>query len=495
MRGAIRPRLTPPSELVLLALVTLSTSCWLALWIGLISQATVFAGRRPLLHGPTVFGLMLVTGLAAHLALSGGRPLSQARAIVLVVAALAVGFALLAEYAGPVQWQNSFDTPLLVSTLMAGALAWAGVRLGRGPLQFDGVREGFLLGLFALLALLVIVAAAGLMQSFTAGAALAILLFFAASLISLSLARMLEVQTQAQAAHGQQLRPGGRWLAFLGSLVAALLLLGLFLSSLVSLSVLRLLLAPVVAALGWLANVLLYLLLPLILLGAGLVYVLRLLISLAGVANRPQPPQPDDVSRTLQNLQHQSQPGIPPEIVLLLKALLIGAALLAVAIVLVRSLFRRPPEQGNGIAEELHESVFDRAQFWASLRAFLRSALGRLARWRPHPGTAGPAPTRSAAGLEHSPPSVRTVREIYRLLLARMAQRGQARRPAETPYTYLEALSSGLQQGRSELSAITDAYVRARYGERPASEAELDQVREAWAALDARLTEAGNPET
>ena len=186
------------------------------------------------------------------------------------------------------------------------------MRLGRSSLQFDDVYGGFLLGLGALLALLVIVSAAGQATHFSSGAAPALLLFFATSLVSLSLARILEAEQQAQQqarlGHGHQLPLSGRWLAVLSGLVVAILLLSVLLSSIVSFSALQAILSPLASALGWLSNGLFYLLLPLGLLAAGLVYAIQLLISLAGVAKRPQPPQPTDVTQTLRNLQHQNNP-------------------------------------------------------------------------------------------------------------------------------------------------------------------------------------------
>ena len=90
---------------------------------------------------------------------------------------------------------------------------------------------------------------------------------------------------------------------------------------------------------------------------------------------------------------------------------------------------------------------------------------------------------------------MRTVREIYRLLLARMAELGLPRRPAQTPYADPEAVAAGMQKTAPELATITEAYVLARYGERLPSDEDFEQLRRAWAAFDARLAGSSNPET
>jgi hypothetical protein len=315
----------------------------------------------------------------------------------------------------------------------------------------------------------------------------ALLLFFSAGLISLALARVNDVQEEARAERHLTLHLNRRWLTMLIGLVVSMLFVSLLLSSVISLAALRALFGPLGDFLGWAGDLLYYLLLPLGFVVAAVVYLLRLLVSLLGRNQRPQPLQPQEVLANLRNVHNGHNAALPPELVLALKlvavAVMASVALLLLARVLVRSW--RPQQEG---AAELHESVFDRAEFWAAVRALL---LRLLARWRRRPR---PAPVSGDAyALETLEPSARSMREIYRHLLARLAARGLPRQPEQTPYDYLHRQGRSLEGRYAELAAITDAYLQVRYGDRSPSEADLDRVRRLWAELDHRLAGSQGP--
>ena len=101
--------------LVLPVLVALADSCWLSLWIGLVSEANAFAAHRPILHGPAVFGLLLVTSMAARLALAGERPLGGHALPPSCCATVAIGLVLLAEVrrpaGGPIRFGHAHVSP------------------------------------------------------------------------------------------------------------------------------------------------------------------------------------------------------------------------------------------------------------------------------------------------------------------------------------------------------------------------------------------------
>lgn len=101
------------------------------------------------------------------------------------------------------------------------------------------------------------------------------------------------------------------------------------------------------------------------------------------------------------------------------------------------------------------------------LRAFLLRLLVRLRRPR------RPAPETPAIDLafEASPSAVRNVRQIYRGLLAKMTQRGLPRPLDQTAYDYLKTLERRLPLGSPDLGPITEAYVQARYSDRPLPDA------------------------
>lgn len=76
-----------------------------------------------------------------------------------------------------------------------------------------------------------------------------------------------------------------------------------------------------------------------------------------------------------------------------------------------------------------------------------------------------------------------SVRNIYANMARLAARRGFPRNKARTPYEYLPDLLAAFPQAAAEAQAITDAYVAVHYGELPASRAELDALRAAYARL------------
>ncbi len=73
-----------------------------------------------------------------------------------------------------------------------------------------------------------------------------------------------------------------------------------------------------------------------------------------------------------------------------------------------------------------------------------------------------------------------SVRHIYANLLRLAAHRGHKRPPAQTPYEFQVVLNAVLSGHEADIQTITQAYVRAHYGQVPDSRAELNRIREAW---------------
>jgi hypothetical protein len=73
-----------------------------------------------------------------------------------------------------------------------------------------------------------------------------------------------------------------------------------------------------------------------------------------------------------------------------------------------------------------------------------------------------------------------SARAIYANLLALMADTEQARQPNQTPYEYEPVAGEALPTRETDVEAITEAYVRAHYGELEVSPEELAELKEAW---------------
>ncbi len=74
----------------------------------------------------------------------------------------------------------------------------------------------------------------------------------------------------------------------------------------------------------------------------------------------------------------------------------------------------------------------------------------------------------------------RGVRGLYVRLLTLMEARRAARRPPQTPREFQPVPEGQMPEARDEIDRLTEAYVRARYGEREPDAEELAGLREAW---------------
>ena len=77
------------------------------------------------------------------------------------------------------------------------------------------------------------------------------------------------------------------------------------------------------------------------------------------------------------------------------------------------------------------------------------------------------------------------VRRIYAQLMDLCAKLGHARPAALTPLEFLPTLRQVFPDGEAQVSLITNAYLRVRYGELPETDAEVKDIRQAWNWLKA----------
>jgi hypothetical protein len=153
-----------------------------------------------------------------------------------------------------------------------------------------------------------------------------------------------------------------------------------------------------------------------------------------------------------------SSNGLPEWIQVILRLLImipiVGAIVLAVALVFTR--FRRRAEPG-----ELKESAYQQGRLASDLSDLWQGLLSRL---RPN----------IRIGRDHLDP----VRKLYFEVLDDAERRGLARRPAQTPDELAPALDETFHAKAP--GQITRAFDDVRYGAHAASEAEARRLREDW---------------
>jgi hypothetical protein len=185
----------------------------------------------------------------------------------------------------------------------------------------------------------------------------------------------------------------------------------------------------------------------------------------------------EEVQKSLENFRQALEPTPPdnapplrPELARALGLGLVGLLILIALWVVVRS-FRRWRMGRYATPGGVREAVAPEGSLTQDLADFMRDRWRRLRatdlrrlfrRW----GTG-------------------SARAIYASLLALLAAADRPRQPEQTPYEYQPVAEEVLPAHQAEVKAITEAYVRARYGEMEASTQELAHLQEAWQRIRA----------
>ena len=435
-------------------LLRLATAIFEATWY-YIAWRLAFAFFAPDHAAPSYALVLGLTVLAIYVAryFDLGRPGTNTQswtvgltaAVTLFLAAASTGLG------GPLTFLvglRDFHDPNVLLTLGHIILWWRAISVvGEG---FGVERTGFRfrLGIVAMFWCLIGVAFVGL--DVTAY----IFIYFPASLLAMSLARVEEVSRDVV---GVATPFDRNWVTILLAAVLSVMLVGVLATSLLSVEAVR-------TIVGWFAP--LWNLLAALLI--GIVYIIVLLLNpfIQALVNALRPtlaqlPQIAQGTPTPTPEETMSGPPILPEALLMgLRWVLVVAALAGVFWLLAVWAQRRRDRLAEPVPE-LRESVWSADAFAQDARALLDRALARLRGQR-----------RSHAA--------DTVRHIYASLQALAADRGVPRPPDDTPYEYLPALVEAFPEAAADLRFLTQAYVDAHYHELPTSDADLSRARVAW---------------
>jgi hypothetical protein len=250
--------------------------------------------------------------------------------------------------------------------------------------------------------------------------------------------------------------------------VAAILVTGLLLS-LLGRSVLSWVSSPILTVLGWLATVVLYVLvLPIAYVTDWLT---RLAIYLVGLIGAAEPEREEQQGRSLvdqmRDLQEREVPEWPGMLLQALEYLVIAIVAIALLYVMARA-FRRRYRLRRTDAGGVHESVREDADPAYDLAQLLFNLLpSRLRR----------VSSRRTYKLPDDETGVVDVFRIYFGMLTLAEERGCPRPAAETPAEYQRTLE-GVFPGDLVRKA-TAAFNRACYGHRSASPDDIAEMRSA----------------
>jgi hypothetical protein len=307
----------------------------------------------------------------------------------------------------------------------------------------------------------------------------AMLLFLVSGLAALALLAVLE----AVASEGARATPGalGRgkaalnrhWLAALSSLMLAVILLGLILAQALSpqaLAALGRVFGPLAWAVGQVALLLL----------TALAYAIFWLLGplLAMIQKRQgEPPKPLDMGRSLAEQLgdlNRTPAAFPATLEAILRGALVLLLLGGIIALFALAWRKRRSEREGGVIEE-RESVWSKQLLLDQLRALLGH--------KPSPAT-GPA----FLVLDAPEEPRQAIRLLYQRLLSLAQRLGHPRAPGVTPLAHQHRLEQVLPGQRGALATLTALYLRARYAEEARTPAEVDEARQALAAIETEAT-------
>ncbi len=380
-----------------------------------------------------IIGGVVFTLLAVKIQLFGHLPLADA----MWLAALGEAFT------------NIFYglSPEMVLLVGGGVLWWFGQRMASLPMAFATAVREFQFGLIVLLILLFIVYGMEIQLSHTI---LVVTIFFAASLLSLSIAHAQENKQSTEFYHGN-------WLGILLMSISAIILLGLAIGSIITPDLLQL----VVAGLTWLWGLIV----------KGITFIASLFPQsditpgevLPGAG--PMPVEEPDYTKLF----------VLPEVVR--KGLRFGWSVLMIGMLLVflwrisEQIFTwlrtRLGSTGNAEYESLSGA------FWTDIQLLFQRIFRwilKILRW--------PTLLRKRKTVE--PKEITSIRQLYQQLLRWAAKAGLPKPVFQTAYEYLDVLQEKMPAYRDTLQYVTGKYVSARYGHVTPSVEELDQLKQSW---------------
>lgn len=334
-------------------------------------------------------------------------------------------------------------------------LAWRGWVLAEGWLDREAVETELQVGTIAVFILAAILAwqvpGAGLVPTVT---------FFAAGLVGLGIARRTERR-------GPRATTESDWLVLVGVMIVVLLV--------VCGSIVLLVTPELVTSMAQQT---------LAVLGIGVRGLAALIAWIGGFL--PQASQPTQTSlppggagpMTPIATEPTTNVALPPDWIMEVVLTLIGVIMLTIALrVALRGLprrmflWQRPPKEPGPPVSEAPE--FTWGGWW---QVFLRW----LAAWWRGPRTAetGSRQARGQAATD-APREQRSIRALYREMLTAADRAGFDRTPATTPAELAGSMTRARPTVQGPISALTDLYVRARYGEERAGRDDVNRMRTA----------------
>jgi len=470
-----------------LAVVALEFS-WAYPWVLLFSGTFYGPSAPPLLPAGSALALLALGCVVVRAAGARPWPLRATRTVVVAAGAVAGMTAVkLTYYRGTAPWDIRWVgallvaahdalpsvTPAVMGALTATVLWWRGIVLGEREFGHFEVDRAFRRGIAWSVIFVLLLALYGDTAGFalTRPAPAYLLAFFSIGLVTLALTRLLALWEETHADPTQALAANRHWLLILVGVVGAILVSAGALAAAVHVQM-RPVLLRLLRPLAPVAEFVFYALFAVAMVVARVIVYVLSRLPIRGIA-APAPQPAGSVPLSLRDFLKD----LPPHVV---SGARWGAVLLVVTalVVVVALSVVRARRKAKKASDDERESVWSGEAMLSGLGAAWRRLWSRL---RPEPAA-------------RDAPAVASIRAIYCELLRTGRQIGTPRKPAETPYEYRPRLSASLPQVASEVSALTEAYVRVRYTPAAPSGDEVRGAQEALERIRNSFTEPGEGE-
>ena len=155
-----------------------------------------------------------------------------------------------------------------------------------------------------------------------------------------------------------------------------------------------------------------------------------------------------------------------------IKLILLGSILaLVIAGILIWMAMQIWKERKRRRINEEQQVIFDRNELWQLIKSILRNQWNSLVN-----SVSNTADLHKRARLR----AAARIRQVYADLMELSEELGSPRSEAQTPLEYLPDLARCFPLFNEQVSLITQAYLRVRYGELPETHQEISDVEEAW---------------
>jgi hypothetical protein len=444
------------------------TTCWLALWERWIM---IIAGLvdEPSIHPVSMLVVMVVGVFTTRWAVAATQnniQLQRPQRIVAASGLASVIVVLWITFGARFPFDYFFNLTDWSRIVSAEALAlgvaaliwWRAIRIGRDDDLHATAQREFSGGILALSALFVINKLNP--QITTPEAFWPILSFFAIGLGSLALAGFEQDRRIQKSTTGTQLGVSRHWLGTVGAIIGFILVGAVMVAAIASpdtMTALDVVLDTtgvlLITLIGFTVYGLSILLLPIAeAIARAIAPLLKLLLGLSLALPKLgfSVPTPEEINAAARELART-----PPFRLIEVAVLL---ALLAVFFIIA---VRRLRLFGlNDSADETRESIFSRDLLWQQLKTLLARR-----------AVASPIATPPFLALDPFSNDPRLiVRRAYQDLLVWAQARQQSRNPQQTPAHYARSLGHTWPTARPALETLTDAYLRARYGQHISAE-------------------------